>query len=788
MKELQIGTGEFVSRRHSLDNNQTARDEVVNILLSSPIIRPDFFANDCDDEFRINRETGESQGIFKVWAPHIIPILDGFTSAEEWSKSLKNNPLKLHESLEQWRAFSSVFDRRLQLTFADRKIPENTEAAAVELFLRLNASFTFSAPFYNVEALVADSREIRIGNPINVTETSLGGGNLDAVALLLPSVLADQLTAKRLDWSNTTWDEIKHRINRMRESFLNGEKNSMSDQFNIISKVAGLAGTGLEEVLFAANALQFIPVSVGGKVGDIAQDQATLSLLNILNTPVLETQTSIVAKDINGLLRFLNWFPAVKSPSNFQGEFWTYDAVCATANKLLKIIIDNPSKFFDSQFADIFVEQLIPQLEGIDATSAKGRFLLQLLLENKFKGDLVSKINDQSVTFMDELLISLETIKQQEHLVDISQQMPTFLVGGKADGIRRAMQIFGNETVLGGKVLTSEAVGGWLETINGIGPLLLLLNSDISINQKIETGKKITSLINDTRIPLERVNQIKHAMVNTQRIVLRSSSFDEDVPIIGPAPGIYESAININLNNDEDIANALKVVVSSFFSEKAISFRELKGLQNRPIFAVLIQEFIDNVGGSIFINKGDIQMNIAQQPSAINVPGARFHDVLDGKLFNVENTSDLLSRKQTQKIISIAQKTEEIFGPVDIEFVVEPRSNRVLILQLRSLRQLSAQINTINIGDTEIFSIDGDNLENLPDIGNGQISLRISTEVNLEKFQGTLFRWIVRNGQKIKSIILDKRIPTTCHFANIVGCFGIELKFSELANKNQLLQ
>ena len=216
-------TGEISPRRLLPEIKLVDQNDLIDILLSTNK-RFDFFTGDTDDEFTIKRENSELQGIFKVWAPHIIPFLEkginkGINVVEEWRQDLETKPLSLHESLEQWRAFSAIFDQRLQKVFSSREIPSDPENAVVELFLRIKIAFALAAPFYNIEALVADSRQNRIGNPINVTETITGGGKLDAVALMLPSALADQVSAEKLNWNNLTWEEIHNRVDLMRNDF-----------------------------------------------------------------------------------------------------------------------------------------------------------------------------------------------------------------------------------------------------------------------------------------------------------------------------------------------------------------------------------------------------------------------------------------------------------------------------------------------------------------------------------------------------------------------------------------
>jgi len=71
-----------------------------------------------------------------------------------------------------------------------------------------------------------------------------------------------------------------------------------------------------------------------------------------------------------------------------------------------------------------------------------------------------------------------------------------------------------------------------------------------------------------------------------------------------------------------------------------------------------------------------------------------------------------------------------------------------------------------------------DNLESLPSLEGDSIRLKISGHIDLEKFQGQLFRWIIANNDKIIEINLGEEIPRTYHFANIVSCLGIKLIFA----------
>jgi hypothetical protein len=222
---------------NAIPNEGLNKQQDTLCLLQTSVMRHDHFSSDVDDEFQIVRENGEVQGIFKVWASPIIPKLEG-TTVEIWSESLKTRPLALFESLEQWRGFSDVADRRLQQVFAERQLPEDPEVAIGELFLRLHRSFALAAPFYNLEALIADSRVIRPDNPIDIDQQETGGGKLDLVAMALPSAVGNLLVAEQLNWNDISWGVLRDQIATLKQSFLEGEESLAAEQFKLITRVA----------------------------------------------------------------------------------------------------------------------------------------------------------------------------------------------------------------------------------------------------------------------------------------------------------------------------------------------------------------------------------------------------------------------------------------------------------------------------------------------------------------------------------------------------------------------
>lgn len=769
----------------SADNNSWEIKQAE--ILKSNSGRADFYSTDQADEIKV--QVGDrTYGVLKVWAPHVIPSLDNpeldtVEANSKWLEDLKDKPFSLFESLEQWRAFSQVSDRRLQKTFAQRELPEDRDARVVELYSRMQAAFTLAAPFYNIEALVDDSREDRAGNPIDFSDTRSSGGKLDVVGLVLPAALRDYVFASQLDWGDASWEKISSAVNSMRVEFFEGKNTVPARQYKILEQVAKLAGTDAESVVFAANALEFIPTDVGGKTENFTQEEALLCVEQLFRTDISEeVTTKSVAKNSNALIRFHNWLPAIKCAENFSGKMWSYDAVCDTAAQLLDLVASSPSEFLNEDTAQVFVSEILPQLQGLDATSAKGRFMLQLLQDGGLRDDLTERIQNDSQNFTDEILNNLSETIRAEAILSITDTNPTYLVGGKAEGLRLAAGVFGSERIVDGVVVSAEFVNSWVQDIPGTEGLLHTIDSGVTVDEKLAAAEQLTELISQSNTVTEITAAIAQRFRGQDKIVLRSSSFDEDVDIIGPAPGVYESVTGIAVSDKLALENAFREVVLSFFSEKAVSYRELKGLRHKPLFAVLAQPYIENIGGSAFLNDETIAISTAPRPSQLNE--VDHHDKVEDLVLGINDIdvkSSYLSTTQLEELTYVIKKARELFGPVDIEFVVDPLEGKVRILQMRSLERPHKNAFIDNDQDPSVVNIL--NISDLPDLSDfpdqHAVQLYVDGSIDLDKFQGPFFRWIVRNNGKLHSLKLGRRIPSTCHFANVVENFGIPIEFAE---------
>jgi hypothetical protein len=740
-----------------------------NELLVQSVVRQDIFADDSRDEFRIRREDGQEQGIFKVWAAPVIAQLEGMDPVT-WANELREKPLSLFECLETWRATAAQADRRLQKIFDDEPLPTSIESAASELFARLTAAFAMSAPFYHIEAMVADNRADKPDNPINFSGDAIVAGKLDAVAMLLPAALQSHVTAKPGDWQGLNWEQIHDTAHG-----LDANKRDVKVQA-VLQRVANLASLDVEAVLFVANALEFIPQQVGGKAADFTQENAIELLNNVLDESSSDMTTTKIAKDMNAMIRFLNWTPAIRSDANFSGKNWMYDSVCATAAELLELVRDNAALFFGTEFAEVFKGKLIPQLDGIDAMSAKGRFMLQMLHEGAFTAEATQRIGETIDQRVPELLASLD---ERQKKIDFDDFSSVSQVGGKAIGLKNAVELFGKEAVVPSKVMPVDAVNEWLAGIGGVSRLLQKLESDAE--NRADIAEQIRMQIMVAEPPHSLLESFTQAIDSDaeSKLAFRSSSFDEDVDVIGPAPGIYESVIDINPKDSQVVGDAFKNVVASFFTAKAVHFRDAKGLRHKPVMAVLGQKMVEGPGGSVFIQGDHRIMNIAETPAALNdhsqahaIESIDFLRHREMKFF----PGFRISTHTMTELIDLGKQAESVLGPVDMEFVCDSETDKLMILQLRRLERPAHSIVKRRLGQTALLS--ASRLSELTAMqGDDMVTLVVDQSDDVEKFQGELFKSIVTSRNRIASIRVSELLPPTCHFVNILMTMGITVEF-----------
>jgi len=763
------------------------------IIMLSLVNKVKVFGNDQDDEFTLVRENGDTNGIFKSWAVPVIPFLEGEMQeslvlymeqrpesfwedmpgdlkmcASEWYEKTKDNPNYLRQVLERWRAFSEIHDRRLIEIFSQRDLPTNKEDKISELYWRLKIAFGYAAPFYHLEAMIADSEQTPF-NPVPTmkNERKNAGGSLDVIGMTLPSTFSTEVVASPDGWNGLTW----HKIQEMTDSL---DEVKMSIALNI----SRVTGTPIEDIIFAANVLERIPVSVGGKKGDLSQTEAIKITEDALGQLKTTDSNVKVAGDMNALIRFLNWFPLVRKEENFSlGKGWRYAAVCDTANELLHEL--SGGELFVDFFSSNFVNHLLPQIGELDATSAKGRFLLQLIEEGKLLPEIYDLIQKKGPEIIENISIGLANLKIKEATVSLTDVRPRALVGGKAAGLSEAATIFGKENTLPGRTITIE----WINKILFQDPELASLIYTIEKVNDLENKFSIAEEIR-RRIPALRFTD-SISLETYNNYAVRSSSFDEDTTTNGSAAGVYDSVIGVKGN---EIESAIRRVVSSFFSEKAISFRALYGLSDKPSMAVIISPYIEG-GGGVIITKGngeDWELSVAESAQRIVIDGGDSgYDSYKSEHGELHTRTDyqVIEEPEAWLIAKLALKAERLLKtPVDMEFVLKER--KPVILQLRSTIKTSfsnidrMESRTEKIKASTIYVQD---FTSLREIGKLQSShmLRVGGKIDIGQFQGELLRFLVANRKYLKGLILERRIPRTSHLVNICANLGIGIDFTD---------
>lgn len=789
------------------------------------------FGTNLNDEFVVQRENGKQQGIFKTWAVPVIPfldmdrldildelwnhirlkaqqdkpfeealqelkfspdsdIVDAANTAErilqDWHNVSISQPERLKESLERSRVTSWTMDKRLTSLFCQEELSEDTTKRIGQLTDRLSLSLGLLSPFYNIEAFIADPSGFR-WNPIKNAEEKLDenaaitGGKLDLIAQLLPSVLREFIDSERLDWNGLSWERIRQRTKEI--------LNQPGESRKMLLEAAKLAQSSPEHIVFAMNVLEWIPLPVGGKKKDLPKETAIKQLTDLKNKHLSDKNARVVktGKDMNALIRFLNWLPLIEGEENInRGINWTYASVCDTANLLLETLSAHPEAWEDN-FSEVFQSKLLPQLQNLDAASAKGRFLLHLILgEKRLKPEFSRFINDQKTK--DKIIVDLLSLRSQEWIRDLAAEvLPRHLIGGKAFGLAELINNLPIEVdVPNGIILTTEAVEDILRSNQGLFNIIIELNNQSDLQKQTGKAQEIREAIASLDLPIPMLDKILKKLEGfgvNKSFAVRSSSSDEDIEEEKGAAGIYQSILDVNI---ADIKDAIKKCIASFFSEKAMQFRNMNGQGHIPNFAILIQPFIKGKGGAAFSKNlhGDEDVcivDVANNPSIISSGNGEFSEFIitrDGQINLIKG--EMITDWQTiSKVTKIVASIREITGKeVDMEWV-QDESGRMWILQARTLNSKELEKTVERKVDWSVVLKPQEDIEFLNSKlrdKDGLFSLTLMGRRNLDAFQGELFTAVARFGNRIVEIVHEEDIPLTSHFANICASLGIKLK------------
>lgn len=774
------------------------------ILALSQMVGPiRWFCSDEEDEFQVKREDGSALGIFKTWTVPVIPFLDtgnvaillklwpqlqqsreeGFTKTlqrlaaignqeaitaltvlEKWKKVSVNNPVRLQRSLKRARLHSWLLDQRLVTIFAHDPLESDLPQRIRQLVSRLHLALGLLSPFFNLETVVGDP-ERTLGTQLSSQTTKVG--LLDAVAFLLPSAFRDFVVAERLNWCGLSW----HQLREQTEKLLHNPKEAVRGR--ILLNISRLAGVPPHHILFATNALEWIPRRVGGKKNDVPTHKAVAQLDEALLCPK-RSNTDIdvvsVLADINALIRFLNWVPLIEGEENFQGRNWTYDSVY-TGNSLLDTLSRHP-EVWRNGFKEEFEEVIKPQLENLDAASAKGRALLQLILvEEGLKNDFFPSGLD--VGWQREILrrVTLPATDKHEVEAPTKRIYPPTLVGGKPFGLALASYVLPQGQIPNAFVIPSDAIDSLFRENTKLWQKILQLDQEEDIVSKYGLAREVRRGIVNLVFP-EWFQEILHwglcQFPQTNLWAIRSSMQDE-----GEARGVYQTLLRIPTRN---CLPAVRKCILSYYSRKALSFRMIIGAGDFPDFAILVHPYKRAKGGTGVISEGDYTISIGVSPAMVTAN----KEILDEVKGNSLDKGKAQVSSEVLGVIDILTRLEGAFGQIQIEWLSNLQEGVTLLQMESSSTFLNGESQEGKRSPTHVYPVS--NLGQIEAIGkllegttDALVKIELGESINLESFQGKLLYLIARIGNRIVEIQLPRHVSSSSHFANICRFFEIKL-------------
>ena len=757
--------------------------------------KANYFAMDADDEFRIQRRDGSTQGIFKTFALPVVPFLDAdrvnlfqlvwqrisaltskgvsFREAAQsicatrasnmrckealaiissWQHTTAKTPVRLQESLDRVVTNCWLLDRRLIGLFADEPLPSEISERMAALANRLVPAFGLASPFYNLEALAGNASWLGSGQ-----HSSPLSGRLDVVALLLPSAFRTFVHAAVGNWNGLTWKQIRRETRE-----LIGRHSSHTI---VLLNIARILGVEPHWVLFAANALEYIPRRVGGKKNDMTEAKALDRLVPLVQGEVHATTSLDVLREANALIRFRNWLPLVEAESNFSGLTWTYAAVCDTTMALLETLRQHPETLSANALKEFLAVE--PQLNGLDATSAIGRFLLELIITERGLKNRRAPLID--VNWQTSVIQRLAEASREAVTDATLTVYPRSLVGAKPHGIALAGHVLGPHKVLECCVVTTEQVERFLREQPSIWSVIERLNRSSKLDAKERLAERVYEAILHISLPdwLKSAIAAGISSFTDGRLAVRASSLVE-----GEARGVHETVLNAPRNQ---CVEAVLRCIASYYSQEAVCFRFLQRISDMPRLAVLLQPYVKNTGGVAERRPG-------AQATFLVTSGTTAAQVTSGGGIRTEWSGSERHRApaELQEAAGDVEMLSNIFGPVQIEWARQDAgSGTALILQMEFLSQSSGNGATAVAsaerwvavrGGSEIAELNN-TLKRTTDI----VGISLGPTINPNAFQGEIMAVIARYPNRIAEIRSQRFISQSSHLANILRFYGVKL-------------
>jgi phosphoenolpyruvate synthase/pyruvate phosphate dikinase len=207
----------------------------------------------------------------------------------------------------------------------------------------------------------------------------------------------------------------------------------------------------------------------------------------------------------------------------------------------------------------------------------------------------------------------------------------------------------------------------------------------------------------EAEVPREVIEAIARAYrkLSKRRVAVRSSATAEDLPEAAFA-GQHDTYLNVE--GLDAVINAIKGCWASLWSERAVLYREKKGIDHSRVkMAVIVQEIVDaEVSGVLFTAN---PVTGARKEVVINTYRGLGEAVVSGRVTpdhyvlaktrlgwrilekHVYGGSQVVDDKTLKKLASLGTSVQQLFGtPQDIEWAIE--NGRIYILQSRPITAL----------------------------------------------------------------------------------------------------
>lgn len=574
-----------------------------------------------DDEFTVNVE-GEEHGTFKRFEYYTMPfsligeeelLEEVMQQAEEngssFAEELENNEeaQKLVEDfysrMEQNPGLSKeMMDNLLADVYVDDNVIAEMEAedSLEDKMGKFTAGWKHLSDFYGIEGLVGGDAE-ELNPFLNGDDASMVAGGLDSLETVLPSLRENM---GEDEWTRTAL------------------------------KLSSVVERDFEQVDHAVDVLDHIH-GQGDYDEEFLDDSA--EVIDDLANARFDTNAEF-GKFYNTFIRFHNWMPLNIKQDGPEGD--QYDSICAPAKEGMEKVEENPVHGSLSEIGD--------------ATSPKGLALSWLLDEGiEVDGETLGDKEEFRASVREwEQRIDEELREGRREYTEFAFEDPAMysgLVGGKWKGLKLlndAQEAFDlGYAIPDGKVVSSVGVEQMLEE-EGVQELV---EEDVF---EMDEGRReeIVDRIDDIDVG----EYVEGLDGNT---IARSSMYGEDGA--SNFAGTYDS---FHANGDPE--QAVRDVIKSYFSEKAVDAREDKGLTHNGGIGVILQDAVTpERGGVVHLTNDGYSISEAEDAEKA-VEG-------QGELKEGETIEGLVSGTSMEDMADDLEELHRTFGDIDLEYVTD---------------------------------------------------------------------------------------------------------------------